>query len=103
MEFKYEDNRFFTENEHGDTIAEVTFPQISDDAVCIRHTFVDESLRGQGEASKLISAVVGWLRSEGWKAEVTCPYAVKWFEQHPEAHDVLAERPEDTCRPETEK
>jgi hypothetical protein len=97
MDLKYENNRFFTENENGETLAEVTFPQIAEDAVCIKHTFVDESLRGQGEAARLIDAVVGWLRSEGRKAEVTCPYAIKWFEQHPEARDVLLERSETEC------
>lgn len=89
MTFQYEKNRIFVEDEDGRTAAEVTFPTISGHTVCINHTFVDESLRGLGVASELIDAVVKELQKNSLKAEVTCSYAVKWFQQHPEHSGLL--------------
>jgi GNAT superfamily N-acetyltransferase len=54
MDFKYEKDRIFLENQEGECIAEVTFPQISENEVNINHTYVDRSLRGQGIADKLV-------------------------------------------------
>lgn len=89
MEFTKEANRIFKNDETGHMIAEVTFPEISGGRVDICHTFVDDSLRGQGVAAKLMLATVGTLRAQGKKAIATCPYAKKWFESNPEFSDVL--------------
>lgn len=89
MEFTKNTNRIFANDETGRVIAEVTFPDISGGRVDIDHTFVDDSLRGQGVAGKLMLAAVGTLRAQGKKAIVTCPYAKKWFESNPEFSDVL--------------
>ena len=89
MEFKHESNRIFLENEDGKTIAEVTFPEVSDDKVNIDHTFVDGSLRGQGVADKLLTELAAELKSKNKKALPTCSYAVTWFEKHPEYHELI--------------
>ena len=48
MNFNYAIKTESTYRMTGDnTLAEVTFPSISDDTVNINHTFVDHSLRGQ--------------------------------------------------------
>jgi predicted GNAT family acetyltransferase len=31
------------------------------------------------------------VRAAGSKAIATCPFAVRWFDEHPEERDVLAE------------
>ena len=67
MEFQREPGRIYAEEE-GRVIAEVTFPD-RDGAADIDHTFVDDTLRGQGGA--------------------TCSYAEIWFERHPEEADLL--------------
>ena len=41
-------------DEEGTTIAEILFPKENDDTICITHTYVDDSLRGQGIAKKLV-------------------------------------------------
>ncbi len=64
MEFKHEKSRIFLNNEEGKTIAEVTFPETSDNTVDINHTFVDGSLRGQGVADKLLSELAQELKSK---------------------------------------
>lgn len=88
MEFQYERDRIFAVNALGALVAEITFPHRGD---CreIDHTFVDDSLRGQGVAALLVEAAAQTLRSRGDKARVTCSYAKGWFAQRPEYGDIL--------------
>jgi predicted GNAT family acetyltransferase len=88
MDFIYEKNRIYLESEKGECIAEVTFPQISENEVNINHTYVDRSLRGQGIADKLVKELALHLRESKMKAVSTCSYAIDWFEKHPEFKDV---------------
>jgi len=88
--FIQEQNRIYQMNDNNDVIAEVTFPAISDNVVNVNHTFVDDSLRGQGIAGKLMEATVATLREQNKKAQLTCTYAITWFEKHPENADVVA-------------
>lgn len=90
MNFIQEANKIFLNDDNNHMIAVVTFPKVSEGIVAIDHTFVDPSLRGQGVAGKLMEAAVAYFRSQNIKAKPTCSYAVKWFEEHPEAGDVLA-------------
>lgn len=90
MDFKYESERIYLENEEGKTVAEVTFPHISNDKVNVNHTFVDSSLRGQGMAGKLMTALAADLKKNNKKAQATCSYAVEWFEKHPEHNDIYS-------------
>lgn len=92
MEFKQERNRIYLENEEGNMIAEVTFPDMTKDLVNINHTFVDDSLRGQGIAGKLMEEVVKYLMAENKKAYPTCSYAVMWFEKNKQYRNLLAEQ-----------
>ena len=79
------------EDEQGRMIAEIDFPEESAGVVNITHTFVDNSLRGQGIAGRITQAAADQLRSEGRKAVLSCSYAVEWFDEHPEYADVLAD------------
>ena len=56
MEFQKEPGRIFALGEDGKLLAEITFPTGEDGVADIDHTFVDESLRGQGVASQLVRA-----------------------------------------------
>lgn len=89
MEFKQEPNRIYLEDGEGKTIAEVTFPEIYTGTVNVNHTFVDDSLRGQGIAGKLMEELTQKLRAENKKAVLTCSYAVKWFEKNTEYTDLV--------------
>ena len=88
MEFQYERERIFALDEQGKLVAEVTFP-VSEGVADIDHTFVDQSLRGQGVAGQLLEAAVRQIRAEGLRAKATCSYAVKWFGEHPDQSDLL--------------
>ena len=89
MEFIYEPNRIFMQDDNGKTIAEVTFPALSGNTVDLNHTFVDGSLRGQGIAGRLVAAAAEKMRGEGKKVRPSCSYAQKWFDEHPEYADIL--------------
>lgn len=89
MELIYESNRIYGRNDAGEVIAEVTFPAIDATTVDIDHTFVDQSLRGQGIANQLLLAAAERIRVQGKKAVLTCSYAVGWFDSHPEYSDLL--------------
>ncbi len=84
MDFIYESNRIFLQDEKGMMVAEVTFPAVDEHTVNIDHTFVDDSLRGQGVAGRLMEAAAKYLTEQDKKAVLTCSYAVKWFEKHSE-------------------
>jgi predicted GNAT family acetyltransferase len=70
-------------------IAEVLFPDEGEDVVNITHTFVDDSLRGQGAAGEIMKVTAERLRREHKKATLTCPYAKTWFARHPDYNDVI--------------
>jgi predicted GNAT family acetyltransferase len=89
MDFTCHPNQIALYHSDHNLLAEVTFPAVDKNTVNINHTFVDASLRGQGVAGQLMEAVAKQLRSENKKAVLTCSYAVKWFEQHPEYHDLV--------------
>lgn len=87
MDFLHEPGRIYAMD--GDKLtAEVTFPARDGTAV-ITHTFVDDSLRGQGVAGALLEAAVAEIRGQGLRAEPVCSYAKVWFDHHPEAADLL--------------
>ncbi|UWP59303.1 GNAT family N-acetyltransferase [Ruminococcus gauvreauii] len=89
MNFNYDKNRIYLPDDRDNTLAEVTFPSISDDTVNINHTFVDHSLRGQGVAGKLMNETAKFLQDQNKKAVLTCSYAVKWFGEHPEYEHLI--------------
>ena len=89
MNFITDNDRIYLKDESGELLAEVTYPTVTDNVVNIDHTFVDSSLSGKGIASELIETLALKLRKDEKKAVLTCSYAVKWFENHPEFHDVL--------------
>lgn len=89
MNFITDNDRIYLKDESGELLAEVTYPTVTDNVVNIDHTFVDSSLAGKGIASELIETLALKLRKDEKKAVLTCSYAVKWFENHPEFHDVL--------------
>ena len=75
----------------GEILAEVSYPAIRSgaNAVDICHTYVDDSLRGQGLAGELLARAAEELRRTNRKAVPTCTYAVGWFQAHPEYSDIL--------------
>ena len=90
MEFKENSEKIWLENEEGKAVAYVEFPEINGVAN-VMHTVVDKSLRGQGIAGKLLTALVEKMEKEGRKLELTCSYAIDWFEKNKGHENVLAD------------
>ncbi len=89
MNFAYNPNQIAYFHSDNNLLAEVTFPNVDENTVDINHTYVDDSLRGQGVAGKLMEATALYLRSQRKKAVLTCSYAISWFEKHTEYQDIL--------------
>ena len=90
MDFKENSEKIWMENEEGKVVAYVEFPEINGVAN-VMHTVVDKSLRGQGIAGKLLTALVEKMEKEGRKLELTCSYAIDWFEKNKGHENVLAD------------
>ena len=82
MQFIKEDNRIYATNIDNETVAEVTFYEIENGVYSIDHTFVDDSLRGQGIGSKLLQEAVDTIKQKGANIQATCPFASKWLEEN---------------------
>lgn len=52
-------------------MAEITFPETEPGIFTIDHTFVDESLRGQGMAGRLVQAAVDAIERSGGEVKAT--------------------------------
>lgn len=89
MDFTCNTSQIALYGDNHQLLAEVNFPDIDDTTVDIRHTFVDDSLRGQGIAGQLMAAVVRELQNTNKKAVLTCPYAQLWFQKHPEYNNLV--------------
>ncbi len=100
MNFNYEKNRIFVNDEQGKMIVEATFPLYKEGVVVVDHTYVDPSLRGQGVASDLMKAVCKYVEEQGLKIVATCPYAVVWFKRHKDYGYLRDEDAQATLSPE---
>lgn len=89
MKYIIEDYRVYLENSDGNILAYVTFPLIDDDVVMINHTYVDNSLRGQGVASVLLEKAYNKIKEQNYKVIPTCSYALNWFNKHENRQDIL--------------
>ncbi len=89
MIVKQEANKISLNDDNDHMLAVVTFPKVEEGVVNLDHTFVDPSLRGQGVGSTLMDAAVEYFRANHLKVKPTCSFASKYFDEHPESHDVL--------------
>lgn len=64
-------------------IAQILFPKIENNLLCITHTFVDPCLRGMGVASELVEKVIEVARLNGYQITATCSYARSYFAKNP--------------------
>lgn len=91
MEFKIAEDRIYLENQEGKEVAFIQFNRADNNVLIAEKTFVDDSLRGQGIAAKLVEELVAYARQNNNKIQPICSYVVKAFEQNPTYHDVKAE------------
>lgn len=64
--------RFVTVLEGQESVLE--YRLLPDHGIDFTHTFVPESLRGQGIAEKLVRTGIGWAREQGFEMTASCWY-----------------------------
>lgn len=89
MNFEYETNKIFLKSHDGKVISEITFPKEDDNVVNINYVFVDESMRGQGIADKLMKEAVEQIKKSNKKVIASCPFAKSWFQKNQEYQNLL--------------
>ncbi len=89
MDFIFATNRLYAQSPEGKLLAEVTFPARDANRVNVDHVFVDEALRGQGIAGKMMEMVCDHAKGLGIMIVAKCPFAIEWFKKHPERQDVV--------------
>ena len=71
MSLQHHDNgkqgEFFLLDEQGKKIAKLTYFYETPDTINANHTFVDDSLRGQGVADKLYQALIHFIQAKKLK------------------------------------
>ena len=63
-------------------LAELDYKKINDDTYDIYHTYVDESLRKKGIASKLVEKAYEYIKNNNCNVIASCSYAKKWLEEN---------------------
>ncbi|MBE1555145.1 GNAT family N-acetyltransferase [Sporosarcina limicola] len=77
----------YRNEEDGNMRAEITWT-ILGDVMVMDHTFVSETLRGQGIAKKLLDRAADYARENELKMEPVCSYVVTAFERYKEYDDI---------------
>ncbi len=75
MRFKKNNNKIYLED-NNKIIAEIEYEE-KNNAYIVTHTYVDESLRGQGIAKQLVEQVIEEAKKNNKEITATCSYAKK--------------------------
>lgn len=91
MDFKMvelgQDEFAFRNEDNGTVNGEITWTQMAD-VMVVEHTFVNENMRNQGLAKKLVDRAVEYARENEYKIEPVCSYVATVFERYDEYEDV---------------
>ena len=82
-------SEFFIERD-GRHIAEITYQYQDEATIVADHTWVDNSLRGQGVARQLLDVLVAFAREKQLKIVPTSSYVDVMFQREAEFADVVA-------------
>ena len=77
-----EENRIYLPDEKWNILAEIDFEKVDEKTYNISHTFVDDSLRGQGIGSELVEKAITYLTAKWYKVTATCSYSKDWLEKN---------------------
>ncbi|MDF2678779.1 MAG: acetyltransferase [Bacillota bacterium] len=88
---KRDNNRFYIGENIENVLAEITFVPTGTDKITIDHTYVSDSLKGQGIGQQLVKTVADYARQEDKKIIPLCSYAKRVMTKDEEYRDVLIE------------
>ena len=94
MQFQHDDNgqkgEFFTLNDSGQRIAEISYIWTGEHQIIANHTWVDDVLRGHGVARQLLDVLVEFARQKRLKIVPTCSYVDVMFKRDKSFADIVA-------------
>ena len=94
MQFQHLDHgqqgEFSAVNASGQRIAEISYVWSGEHKIIANHTWVDDSLRGQGVARQLLDVLVAFAREKNLKIVGTCSYVDVMFRRDKSLADVVA-------------
>lgn len=94
MQFQHLDHgqqgEFFAVNASGQRIAEISYVWSGEHKIIANHTWVDDSLRGQGVVRQLLDVLVAFAREKNLKIVGTCSYVDVMFRRDKSLADVVA-------------
>ncbi|USE84902.1 GNAT family N-acetyltransferase [Acinetobacter tibetensis] len=94
MQFQHHNNaekgEFFLNDAEGQCIAEITYIWRDASTIVADHTWVDDSLRGQGVARQLLDVLVEYAREQQLKIVPVCTYVDVMFKRDQSLLDVAA-------------
>ena len=79
---------FFLLDQNGDKVAELTYFFVDEQTINANHTYVSETLRGQGVADQLYRELVNFVRDKKLKLIPTCSYIVKKWQRENRSQSV---------------
>jgi predicted GNAT family acetyltransferase len=88
---KRDNNKFYIGEDIENILAEITFVPTGADKIIIDHTYVSDSLKGQGIGQQLVKSVAEYARQENKKIIPSCPFAKRIMTKDEEYRDVLIE------------
>ena len=88
MIFSREKEGIFYRDKNGKELAKITYVYINETTIDVNHTVVDESLRGQGIAKKLVDELAAFARENSLKVKAICSYVVSLFEKDSSYDDI---------------
>lgn len=77
MEFTQITNGFIHRDQYGKIDAEINFELVNGDTIHVTHTFVSETLRGQGVARQLANQVNQYRHENHYHLTSSCSYITK--------------------------
>jgi uncharacterized protein len=94
MAMQHSDNgktgAFFKADASGRRVAEISYIWNGGEQIEANHTWVDDSLRGQGAARELLDVLAGFAREKQLKIVPTCTYVEVMFKRDESFADVAA-------------
>ena len=73
----------------GKRLATMNYVMIEDKTMLVEHTYVDDSLKGQGIGKSLLKKLVEYSRQNHIKVKATCTFVIAVMNKTPEWQDVL--------------
>ena len=94
MAMQHSDNgktgAFFKADASGRRVAEISYIWNGGELIEANHTWVDDSLRGQGAARELLDVLAGFAREKQLKIVPACSYVEVMFKRDESFADVAA-------------